>query len=145
MKYQKLTHQEIYTYDKDNGFTIYNPLSYKYNGYTIDKLFQTVQHQREKIEALENRLAEIEAWSINEGVHINELTKQNLLTQFDKIYLLDMSSEGYVLKVRKLSTQNVLFKEGIHIPQDVETTLYKLNKGGLEKDKEKEERLWSVL
>ena len=145
---QKLNDQSIYHYDKQEGFTEYNPMEFKYNGYTIDKLYQLYLHTKEKLEKLEEEAKLVKGWAVSEGVNIKSLydiTNHHLLTQFDEVKLIEKDKFGYALSVRNLASNEVLVKGWMEVPDDVENGVYRLVRGKLEKDEIKEEALWNIL
>lgn len=145
---QKLHDDTIYHYDKIKGFSVYDPLEYKHNGYTIDKLYQLYLHTKEKLDEALLKEGEIKKWGEAQGIHVDDVldvTKHDLLTQFDQVSLIEKDKHGYVLRLRNLRSNEFLTKVLVQTPEDLETGVYKLNGGKFDKDKNKEEQLWNIL
>ena len=137
---QKLEDKKIYTYDKKEGFIEYDPQTYEYNGYTIDKLYQLFQTYKSKLEEKEEQIKAITKRVNDKGVnlHDNQLVKSKSV---DWIHL--KVKDGVVLRATRIDGDDVVVLPSVLVPTDVESGLYELNNGEIRKNTHKEEEVWS--
>ena len=152
-KLQKLKDKEVYVYDKDKGFELYNPLSYNHKGYTIDKLYDLYMYKKEEALALKNTLEEIKQYMIDQGLEltpkplynmVDMLSKYVLSSKPEDLMLIDKDDDGYVVSVKKLTSKSVLLRDNINTPKDIEKRVYRIKNGKFIKDEAKEAELWKV-
>jgi hypothetical protein len=152
-KHETLKHREVYVYDKDAGFELYNPLSYSFKGYTIDKLYELAEHQKKKLEEFEFALEDLKDYLLSQGINTEGKTlyelsalmrKHQLSSNPHELTLFQRDKDGYITSVARLSSKDVLTRDSINIPKDVQKGIYKLTRGEIIKDEEKEAELWRI-
>jgi hypothetical protein len=152
-KQETLKHREVYVYDKDVGFELYNPLSYSFKGYTIDKLYELVEHQKKKLDELEFALEDLKEYLELQGVNTLNKTLYELSTGIRKYELssnpqeltfIQRDKDGYVTSVTRLASKDVFTRDSINTPPDINKGIYKLVRGEFIKDEEKEAELWRL-
>jgi len=152
-KQETLKHREVYVYDKDVGFELYNPLSYSFKGYTIDKLYELVEHQKKKLDELEFALEDLKEYLQLQGLNTQNKTLYELSTGIRKYELssnpneltfIQRDKDGYVTSVARLSSKDVFTRDSIKTPLDINKGIYKLVRGEFIKDEEKEAELWRL-
>ena len=152
-KQETLKHREVYVYDKDAGFELYNPLSYSFKGYTIDKLYELAEHQKKKLDELEFALEDLKDYLLSQGINTEGKTLYELSTTLRKfevtsnpqdLTLIQRDGDGYVTSVARLHSKDVLTKDSIKTPPDVNKGIYKITRGEFIKDEEKEAELWRL-
>lgn len=153
MKHREtLKHKEVYVYDKNHGFELYNPLSYQYNGYTIDKLFELMQHYKKKSEEYENAFEDVKHYLIKEDIKVDGLGLYELTKKLNSYHLTHEPKnlqafhieDGYIVKHTKFSPYDKFIRGDIEIPNDLEKGVYRLIRGKITKDEAKEAELWKV-
>src|SRR6056297_1074250 len=106
-KHETLQHREVYVYDKDKGFELYNPLSYTFKGYTIDKLYELVQHYKQIVDEYEFALEDLKEYLESQGINthkkslyeLNARLRQHIVSSgLDEITYLEVNDEGYIVK-----------------------------------------------
>jgi hypothetical protein len=152
-KQETLKHREVYVYDKDVGFELYNPLSYSFKGYTIDKLYELVEHQKKKLDELEFALEDLKEYLELQGINTLNKTLYELSTGIRKYELssnpqeltfIQRDKDGYVTSVTRLASKDVFTRDSIKTPPDINKGIYKLVRGEFIKDEEKEAELWRL-
>jgi hypothetical protein len=152
-KQETLKHREVYVYDKDVGFELYNPLSYSFKGYTIDKLYELVEHQKKKLDELEFALEDLKEYLELQGINTLNKTLYELSTGIRKYELssnpqeltfIQRDKDGYVTSVTRLASKDVFTRDSINTPPDINKGIYKLVRGEFIKDEEKEAELWRL-
>lgn len=154
MKHREtLKHKEVYVYDKNHGFQLYNPLSYEYNGYTIDKLYELMEHYKNKVQEYENAFEDVKHFMIEEDIKIGkeslyELTKTlnsyHLTHDVKNLNAFHVDGDGYIVKHTKFSPYDVFIRGVVDTPTDLEKGVYRFKKGQITKDEAKEAELWKV-
>lgn len=154
MKHREtLKHKEVYVYDKNHGFELYNPLSYQHKGYTIDKLHDLMEHYKKKVKELEFAFEEVKHYLIQEDIKIKEdtlyevvntLKKGHLTNELNTLSVLERDEDGYIVKHTKFSPYDVFIRGVVDTPTDLESGVYKLIRGKITKDEAKEAKLWKV-
>ena len=152
-KQETLKHREVYVYDKDVGFELYNPLSYSFKGYTIDKLYELAEHQKKRLDELEFALEDLKEYLELQGLNtlnktLYELSanirKYELTSNPQELTLIQKDKDGYVTSVTTLASKDILTRDSVTPPKDVEKGIYKLTRGEFIKDEEKEAELWRL-
>jgi len=143
-KQETLKHREVYVYDKDAGFELYNPLSYSFKGYTIDKLYELAEHQKNKLDELEFALEDLKEYLELQGIKSTTLRKFEVTSHPQDLTLIQRDGDGYVTSVARLHSKDVLTKDSIKTPPDVSKGIYKITRGEFIKDEEKEAELWRL-
>lgn len=138
-----LKHNETYTYDKKKGFDVFDPLDYKYKGYTITSLYKLnkdKEHKLNTINELSNKLSFIKGKDIIEKLNNLLSNEYMIIKQGERYNGVKTDQDGYVLTHNEC---NVALKDA-QIPLDVDSGVWKVKEGKLEKDKEREMILWSL-
>lgn len=152
-KHETLQHREVYVYDKEKGFELYNPLSYTFKGYTIDKLYELVQHYKTKIDEYEFALEDLKEYLESQGINTHKKSLYELSSRLrnhivslglDEITHLQVNDEGFIVKATRLTSKDVLTRDSVDIPKDIEKGVYRLINGQIIKDETKEAELWKV-
>ena len=152
-KHETLQHREVYVYDKDKGFELYNPLSYTFKGYTIDKLYELVQHYKQIVDEYEFALEDLKEYLESQGINthkkslyeLNARLRHHIVSSgLDEITYLEVNDEGYIVKATRMHSNDVLTRDSVDIPKDVEKGVYRLINGQIIKDESKEAELWKV-
>jgi len=55
-----------------------------------------------------------------------------------------VNEEGYIVKATRMQSNDVLTRDSVDIPKDVEKGVYRLINGQIIKDESKEAELWKV-
>lgn len=144
----KLNDGEIYKYNKENGFSIFDPFSFTYNGYTIKKLYELNENRKEVLNkliayetALKKKYSDAQGKSLFDI--LDNLLDNNKLHIFDleKDYnAFDTNTHGYI----KNALEGKLTPKKVTLPQDLLNGSYKLEKGKIIHDKRREEELWNL-
>jgi len=150
-KYTKLKDKEIYKYDSKEGFTLYDPLSYRYNGFDIKSLYK---HYLDKKTLLKRELIyfdRLEKWLEENDITFNGDTLYKLLDDMfentrvfkknNDYHYVEFNNEGYISKYQIING-DVIDCDKTDIPQDIDLGYYKLVNDSIIKDKEREELLW---
>lgn len=152
-KHETLKQGEVYVYDKDKGFELYNPLSYSFKGYTIDKLYELVQHYKNKVDEYEFALEDLKEYLEGEGINTHKKSLYELTARLRRhivssnkgeITYLEVNDEGYIVKATRMRSNDVLTRDSVSIPEDIEKGVYRLINGQIIKDEHKEAELWKV-
>lgn len=150
---QKLKDKEVYVYDKDEGFQLYNPLSYNHKGYTIDKLYDLYMHKKDEVLELKKELQDLKTYLNKEGAVLEGKSLYDLVevlemyvlsSQPHELTVIEKDEDGYVVSVQNLTSKSILMRGSINTPQDVEKRVYRLKNGKFIKDEAKEAELWKV-
>ena len=150
---QKLKDKEVYVYDKDEGFELYNPLSYNHKGYTIDKLYDLYMHKKDEVLELKKELQDLKTYLNKEGADLEGKSLYDLVevlemyvlsSQPHELTVIEKDEDGYVVSVQNLTSKSILMRGSINTPQDVEKRVYRLKNGKFIKDEAKEAELWKV-
>jgi len=152
-KHETLQHREVYVYDKDKGFELYNPLSYTFKGYTIDKLYELVQHYKQIVDEYEFALEDLKEYLESQGINTHKKSLYELNSRLrhhivssapEEVTYLEVNDEGYIVKATRMHSNDVLTRDSVDIPKDVEKGVYRLINGQIIKDESKEAELWKV-
>lgn len=152
-KQETLKHREVYVYDKDAGFELYNPLSYAFKGYTIDKLYELAEHQKKKLDELEFALEDLKEYLELQGINTqnktlyelsNSIRKYELSSNPQELTFIQRDKDGYVTSVARLSSKDIFTRDSINTPPDINKGIHKLVRGEFIKDEEKEAELWRL-
>ena len=152
-KHETLQHREVYVYDKDKGFELYNPLSYTFKGYTIDKLYELVQHYKQIVDEYEFALEDLKEYLESQGINTHKKSLYELNARLrhhivssapEEVTHLEVNDEGYIVKATRMQSNDVLTRDSVDIPKDVEKGVYRLINGQIIKDESKEAELWKV-
>lgn len=152
-KQETLKQGEVYVYDKDKGFELYNPLSFTFKGYTIDKLYELLQHYKSIVDEYEFALEDLKEYLELQGIHTHDKSLYELTSRLrhhvvssnkEELVHLAVDEDGYITKVTRFDSNDVLTRESINIPHDIEKGVYRLIKGQIIKDESKEAELWRV-
>ena len=152
-KHETLKQGEVYVYDNKKGFELYNPLSYTYKGYTIDKLYELVQHYKTIVDEYEFALDDLKEYLSEQGINTHKKSLYELTSRLrhhvvssnkDEITHLEVNEEGYIVKATRMHSNDVLTRDSVTIPDDIEKGVYRLINGQIIKDESKEAELWKV-
>jgi len=143
----KLEDGEYYVYE-DGELKPFDPLTYKYNGYTITKLYELYKDRKELVKRLnkyrdklikENeRLKGDTLYKVIDNL-IQTPTLDILYTQ-DKYFVFDKEG-GYISKA--LSGTDI--GKYPNLPNDIENGYYYIKNGEIKKDKKREEEILWIL
>ena len=152
-KHETLKQGEVYVYDNKKGFELYNPLSYTYKGYTIDKLYELVQHYKTIVDEYEFALDDLKEYLSKQGIDAHKKSLYEIVARLrrhvvssnkDEITYLEVNEEGYIVKATRMHSNDVLTRDSVVIPEDIEKGVYRLINGQIIKDESKEAELWKV-
>ena len=152
-KHETLQNGEVYVYDKVKGFELYNPLSYTFKGYTIDKLYELVQHYKSIVDEYEFALEDLKDYLESQGINTHKKSLYELSAKIrghivnsapDEITYLESNEEGYIVKATRMRSTDVMTRDSVDIPKDIEKGVYRFINGQIIKDESKEAELWRV-
>ena len=144
---------EYYSYSKKEGFTEYNPLDFKYNGFDIKSLYQHYLHKLDILKEYEDTYKQIKEWLENNGMSVSSKKLKDLVSEMkDKIEIFnrednfeffEMDQDGYIIGYKRLDNgllNNFLID---FIPNDLTKGYYKVVDNKIVKDLERESEVWS--
>lgn len=152
-KHETLKQGEVYVYDNKKGFELYNPLSYTFKGYTIDKLYELVQHYKTIVDEYEFALEDLKEYLSEQGIDAYKKSLYEITSRLrhhvissnkEELVHISVDDDGYITNVTRMRSNDVLTRDSVVIPEDVEKGVYRLINGQIIKDESKEAELWRV-
>ena len=148
-KYTKLKDKEIYKYDSVEGFTIYDPLSYRYNGFDIKSLYEHYLDKKHLKNTHNQLYIKLKDWLESNGLTSDKNNLYDLIDVIiDKVkifkkgtsyHYVELDDYGYI-KDYSIIKGDII--EDVDIPNDIKYGYYKLDGNKIIKDKEMEMKLW---
>ena len=144
---------EIYTYNKKDGFKTYDPMSFKYKGFDILSLYKHYTDKKDIIKKEKFAFELLKEFLLLNDVEIESDTLYSLVSEMvEKVKVFKHSGEyhyfktneeGYVVDHRHI--EGGITDRKFEVPEDIAKGYYKLNnQGKIIKDENKEMELWKV-
>lgn len=144
----KLEDGEVYKYSKSKGFSLYDPFSFTYKGYTIKKLYELNENRKKLLDKIDEYKEKVllnynEAYGDTLFEILDNLTDNHKLyiLSSDKVYqAFEIDREGYI----KNALEGKFSPVELNLPSDLTKGYYKIKGGKLFRDKRREEELWNL-
>ena len=150
-KYTKLKDKEIYMYDSKEGFSLYDPLSYRYKGFDIESLYKHYLDKKAVLAKQKQYHTHLIKWLEDNDIEFNGGNIFELLDDLfentrvfkknNDYHYVEFNEDGYISKYQIING-DVVDYDKTNIPQDIDLGYYKLVNDSIIKDKEREELLW---
>ncbi len=147
----------VYEYDKLKGFTLYDPLSYKYNGFDIKSLYEHYLHKRKILEEQEKYYNKLKEFFCNNEIDIGGkdlfdildvfmsefFNKVRIIKDGEAYHYFNIDENGYIIKYLRLG--GIITQDEYEIPVDIDLGYFKLTEENkIILDKYKEEETWNL-
>ena len=148
----KLKDNEIYKYDSIEGFSLYDPFEFKFNGFDIKSLYQHYLDKKNILEKNKIYFDKLRKHLKEFGHETSEDTLYKLIDYLiDNIKIFKVNNDYHYVRLDKdnyiidygLINGDIIDYEALDIPKDITVGYYKLEGGEVIKDKIKEALLWN--